>query len=265
MEFTFTQKQSTVLRALLIAVLVLFVLNFLEPIQIHSDGTDFRFIGLLGGYGIVGGAILLLNEWKAIPFMKRLISNDKFAFVADHVWQLLTIAIGVCVYSRFMHDNYPFYNFPSFSYWEALEKTFLVSFIPVSIDWFLQYVKYQKQDSAVLPKLLHLKGELINDWLKIEPEQLLFITSSDNYVDVHYVENQAVHKKMLRATLKSMEMQVQGFPIYRCHQSFIVNLALAQSIKGNNRGMKLQLPYYNNLIPVSRRYIQMVTEKLSLL
>jgi len=266
MDFTFTQTQLLAIRASLVAVFVLFVLVFLEPFQIHRGGTDFRFISLLAGYGVVGGFIILMNEWKVIPLLKPFIANKKIVFVADYIWQLLIVAVGICFYSRFIDAAYPIYNFPSFSYWEALEKTFLVSVIPISIDLSFQYSKRrQKQSSLRISPLLHLKGELTNDWLKIKADQLLFITPSDNYVSIHYLENQTIHKKLLRSTLKNMETQLKDFPICRCHQSFIVNLALVRSTKGSRRAMKLELLHCENLIPVSRKYVQIIADQLDIL
>lgn len=83
----------------------------------------------------------------------------------------------------------------------------------------------------------------------------LYITSADNYIDVYYLEGNAIKHNLLRNTLSNIEKQISNNQsIHRCHKSYIVNLSKIDSVLGNASGYKINLKNTDLLIPISRKY-----------
>ena len=91
--------------------------------------------------------------------------------------------------------------------------------------------------------------------IEILIEQLYYITSANNYVEIFYEkDNGHLNRLLLRSTLKNIEEQNQSLPmLFRCHKAFIVNSQKIKNIKGNTKGYSLILENVNEHIPVSRQ------------
>lgn len=60
--------------------------------------------------------------------------------------------------------------------------------------------------------------------------------------------------------MKSVEEQISSKKILRCHRSYIVNLEKIESLKGNAQGYKLKIFDSNYIVPVSRKYLNLINE-----
>lgn len=102
---------------------------------------------------------------------------------------------------------------------------------------------------------IKLKGELSNDHLELELQQLLYIQSEGNYSNIYYQEANQLQTKLLRISLKNIENQLQEYPsILRCHRSFIVNKNNITHLSGNARSHMLHFLNSDKTIPVSRSF-----------
>jgi DNA-binding LytR/AlgR family response regulator len=100
-----------------------------------------------------------------------------------------------------------------------------------------------------------LKGETINDYLKLEIKQFIFAQSEGNYSKIHYQENGVVQTKLLRVSLKNLERQLDQNPsILRCHRSFIINKNNIAHLSGNARSCNIHFLNSPLTVPVSRSF-----------
>ncbi|MBK7873898.1 MAG: LytTR family transcriptional regulator [Saprospiraceae bacterium] len=258
--------RSTLGLALLMALFLIFALNFLEPFTIRNAALDLRFAVLISGYGIISGIILLFNELCIFPFLFKYFPH-RYQYVSKQIGQLFILALGVYLYSDFLHILFPVYHFPAFSYLQALEKTLLLGILPFGGLALYKYFQARQKHSfqQQLPsEILHLQGFQSKDWLRVGLQELLFIESSDNYVTIYYLDGQKINRKLLRGSLKHFENQLAHLPIERCHHSYIVNLLIVSHIEGNLKGMKLHLLHCEQAIPVSRKYAADILEKMEM-
>lgn len=116
----------------------------------------------------------------------------------------------------------------------------------------------EQQDSIVT-----LYGDNQNEMLTLNIQHLLYLEADDNYVEVVFISDDALTRKVLRAPLKKMEEYLAPWPFFfRCHRAFIVNLQQVDQISGNAQGYKLHLFNCPELIPVSRTLNNIIREKL---
>ena len=83
---------------------------------------------------------------------------------------------------------------------------------------------------------------------------LLYLQSSDNYIDICYKNRSSVEHKLVRNTLAAVEKSLNHPALIRCHRSFIINKYYVRSIKRSAGRYKIVIETSNVEIPVSRKY-----------
>ena len=111
---------------------------------------------------------------------------------------------------------------------------------------------------------LSLYASNLREVITVTAESLTYITSQENYIDVHWTENGREKHGLLRSTLSKAEKDIarQCEFIKRCHHGFIVNLHRVTSLAGNEAGYKLQISGSDLPIPISKKYKKIVLQSL---
>ena len=92
----------------------------------------------------------------------------------------------------------------------------------------------------------------------------LFIESSGNYIEVHYLENNKETRITVRNTIKNSINYFSHIPeVLQCHRAFIVNSSKIKNAKGNSQGLRLTLENCDSEVPVSRGYVEKIKNKVS--
>jgi DNA-binding LytR/AlgR family response regulator len=89
----------------------------------------------------------------------------------------------------------------------------------------------------------------------IKCSDLLFIEANDNYVNVHYLDNNKEKKLIIRNTLKRYENLLKDYPVYRVHRKFSVNIKNVKMLLKSTKGYELIInSEQGQVIPVSGSY-----------
>jgi DNA-binding LytR/AlgR family response regulator len=93
----------------------------------------------------------------------------------------------------------------------------------------------------------------------VKKENLIYLESTENYINICYLNNGKITKYLLRDTMKKMEEKFAGTDIIRCHRSYMVNFEKVKVIRKEKDGLKLDFddPQVSD-IPVSRTYVDNV-------
>jgi hypothetical protein len=85
--------------------------------------------------------------------------------------------------------------------------------------------------------------------------EFIYAQSEGNYITLYYLENSALVQKLIRLSLKQLEIQLVNLPqIKRCHRSYLINTQHITSLDGNARSLTIQLDKVARPIPVSRLF-----------
>ncbi|MCK8494288.1 MULTISPECIES: LytR/AlgR family response regulator transcription factor [Spirosoma] len=110
-----------------------------------------------------------------------------------------------------------------------------------------------------------LTSENGKERLSLQPDQLLYIESVGNYVDVHWLNLAQPQKTVLRSTLKEIADTLSNYPqFFRSHRAFLVNLKAVSQTEGNARGYQLTITGAEVKIPVSRSYLEAFDQRMTL-
>jgi DNA-binding LytR/AlgR family response regulator len=92
---------------------------------------------------------------------------------------------------------------------------------------------------------------------------LILVQSAENYVEIQYLAGGAGTKKLLRATVKSIEDQLRPFSqMIRCHRSYIINMDHVIKLHREYGRIYLKMNGIEENIPVSRQYLLGITNAL---
>lgn len=121
-----------------------------------------------------------------------------------------------------------------------------------------------RKSQAENEQTISLPGLSGGQALTISLNDLIYIESSDNYIEVHYYIGNIETKALLRSTLKAVSEELASYSqILRCHKRFLVNLSRVIHVTGNAQGYKLHLLGSKKLLPVSRSYNHLVKKGLA--
>jgi hypothetical protein len=237
----------------------------------------------LAGYGLITalcGIILRFAVFKTFPKYHSEATWNVGKEVLSIMMLILMIAAGNIVYSNLI------FNFENgiISFLWMLLAVVIIGIFPatfgVMLNYIIQLKKFNQQivvhhhhhqhtpeitlaeqvsenkiQNSVLFKLI---AENEKDSIELAVDSLYFIESSDNYSTIYFENQGKLQKELLRSSLTRLESQISSENIVRCHRSFIVNLDKVEKVTGNAQGYKLHLKSPELLVPVARKYSEII-------
>ncbi len=102
---------------------------------------------------------------------------------------------------------------------------------------------------------IELVSENRAEKLALASSELIFVKSSENYVEIQSFAGGTITKKLLRTTFKSIEDQLKPFSqMIRCHRSYIINMDHIIRLHREYGRIFLKMNGLEEDIPVSRQY-----------
>ena len=266
-------KQFNVLDNRLIVSVIVFSFAFLFLFLFKPFGMDYWISDTFGKRSFIllficlyAFAIILISQFiQNILFRKK--EYKIYHFIYSLMAEIVSISVPLAYLSTSEHSS--FINemivtsrliavtlilcyFVALLIWFAFQKEKSVGYISVTeteVDMFKP-----AEDNLFL-----ISDESGNIRFEIESRCILYFASEDNYVMIHYVKDDKYQKKLIRATLKSIEEEALSHGCIRCHRSFIVNHKMIQKVKRIGRNYHILLAYAEESIPVSKSYEAHVT------
>lgn len=123
-----------------------------------------------------------------------------------------------------------------------------------------QLEQYEEDD---LNKIIEFISEINTENLTLLAAEVAFIKSADNYVEIVYKDGIDFKKKLIRNTLKNIELQIKPYSNFvRCHRICIVNKHYIEKLNKSYSNHWITLKGYPEQIPVSRQYLLKLKEAL---
>ena len=226
--------------ALIISLWLVFFLITIAPF----DAADLRFVArlvILPVYGLISFIAYLLlipfQNWLFHYFKKWSITSEALFIIAFNSIQIF--ASYIYYKTDLVNGDY---NFQTFALSVYLPIGCIILPIVIFLRWFLNKKIPTKAKDTII-----LKGDNKLDVLKITAEDLICISSADNYVEVSYLINGKLQKKLLRNTLKGMQNTVPD--LLKVHRSHIINPNHFKAWKGSSSIILTEME-----IPVSKNY-----------
>jgi len=272
-----TSFKNELSRIFLIAVGVFLFILFFQPFPLDMLNYDNRLLYVTGFGGIT--FLFTFLVLVLIPFLLpkwfKLTTWESGPPVILIFLLLLIHVTSFAFYIRFVGNT-------ALSLY-ILFKILLVSLLPVIIINILYKNKSLERVIEVLRnqnKLYQLKiSELENlekdveitlysdnkaEKITMKYKDIISVHSADNYIEIRYLENDLVKKKLIRNTLKNIENQLAIHPVFiRCHRTSIVNTSNIQKLVRNYSGYALKMNGLKDNVRVSRQYLILIRDAIS--
>lgn len=260
--------------AVFLGLSVFLVLAVFQPFGTYNFEHTWKY-ALLAGYGFV----IALSSMMAWELVQRIRAtrpgNDAWtlrqefglvAFVfffsasATYFYQRLVFGqvISAKAYLFFMGIAATTAIFP-------IATLLIVQYFRAKTEWEKQQWALQHQPQPDAP-LLTLRGENKHETLTLLKQELLFLRSADNYVEIFLLKNRSVERLMLRIALSRLAAQLSDPDFIQTHRSYIVHLNHRLLLEGKSPNYQLRFEALPELdpIPVSKTHLPALRSALAL-
>jgi len=153
----------------------------------------------------------------------------------------------------------------------SAKNTALVLLLPYSVLWLYfswmekkhQLLTLTENPNPVDPSknMIPFYDEKEELRFSVKAENLLYLESADNYVNIYYTDKEKIARFTLRNTIKRLEESFKGTEIIRCHRSYMVNFEKVKILRKDKDELSLELDVPSAIsLPVSKSYVQNVME-----
>ncbi|MGB5693365.1 MAG: LytTR family DNA-binding domain-containing protein [Flavobacteriaceae bacterium] len=240
----------------------IFILLY-NPFGIRNDTRVWYVDLVILGIGALFVLSVLFMEWFIPSVYPRLFR--KWTLGKALLWYaLLIVVLGA---NNFLYKNIwgGFGEFTWHEFFLVLLRTLgvgiVVTFFVLGIWQYFNRNRIAKLSSRETYRVTTQQGKTID----LNLNDIFYISSDDNYVDVHYRSADKRKKIVLRSSLKNIESQIVNplSPISRCHRRYLINTEYFIIENSNLRSMTVTLRGYDDLLPVSKQYARAIKKKLS--
>jgi hypothetical protein len=266
------EKQNIIRLILFTSLFALVFINIYSPFGVDRwfNLTRLEFFTYSSLTILIGVLVVVLSRILMYHFCKRHTINI-WQYLIWIFAEILLMALTYALFEKlFLKDIRLFSDLVR----NSSRNTALVLLLPYSILW-LYFSWMDKKDQ--IERLADFQPSSDNTRnmipfydekgilkFSIKKENLLYLESAENYVNICYLNKGKVSKYLLRDTLKKIEETFSGTEIIRCHRSYIVNFEKVKVIRKDRDGLKLEFdnPSVTD-IPVSKTYVNSVMQTFS--
>jgi len=264
-----TEKGNIVQLIILTATFALVFINIYAPFGVETwyNVTKLEFLAYSSLVILTGVLVVVISRILMYYISKKhtLLLWQYFIWVLAEVFSM---AMFYTLFEKLILKDQRFFG----DIFQASAKnTALVLLLPYSILWLYFSWREKKQQLIKLTEnptatdtsknmipFYDEKGELR---FSIKLENLLYLESADNYVNIYYQDKGKTARFMLRNTIKRLEESFKGTEIIRCHRSYMVNFDKVKILRKDKEELCLDLDVPSGIsLPVSKSYVERVME-----
>ncbi len=255
-------NKTNVFWVFMIGVLCSFFILIFKPFNIENNtGRLYEYL-VLFSLGILFSLSIYVWEFLIPGLFPK--SFKKWTLGRAILWySLMLLFVGALM---FLYKSY-LGGFRDFTFKEYLLVCGRVFLIGITVSFFvlglINYVQKSKISSIASNESCFVKASN-NKVIQLYFNEILYIESDDNYVDVHLLKNGERKKEVIRSSLKNIEDQLVYAisPIYRCHRKYLINFKYFEVVDSSSRSMTIQLKDSETTLPVSKQYVTQISELL---
>ncbi|MGE5426574.1 MAG: LytTR family DNA-binding domain-containing protein [Methylococcaceae bacterium] len=209
---------------------------------IKSESQTFQDPTMLS---YLGGFIIMVMDSIALAFYLRYVGNVSITFYT--MFKIILISLST-----------PVVLVISYEIIDLKQQIALLTEQKVNTKKVLQD---QKQN--YLSESIVFTSDNSTDNLTLHVSDVTLIKSADNYVEIAFMENKLIRKKLIRNTLKNVEQLIKPYPNFvRCHRICIVNTLYVEKLNKKFNNYWITIKGSEEQIPVSRQYLLKLKESI---
>ena len=275
-RYLLTKRSLTIMVTSAAIFAFLFIIIY-KPFNVEhwAEVSQFVFVACVLGLVLLGMSIVAISRVIMCYYAKR----HEISYLKYIVWVfvelvLMSIAFSACSTLTDVQRDI----------WDAFETslqftslTLLIPYIVNITAFTLQdrnrrlreieddYDKAMQERSVTTRGLISFYDERGELQLSVTKDNLLYIESADNYINIWYMKGNLPKKLMLRNTLKRTAELLADTNVMRCHRGYMVNMEQVKVLRREKENFYLELGIEGvKDIPVSKTYGEAVLKWLSM-
>ncbi len=242
-----------ILNVFLLGFIASLFIIFFKPFGIEHNGIlYYKLILIL--MGLIFSLSIYLMEFLIPSVFKRIFLKWTFGkAILWYTWMILYVSAIMFTVKSFLAG---FNDFTILEYTNVIGRIsgigLIVTFFTLGI---INYFNRQKISLISSREKYQITAPKVKP-LELNLNEVMYIMSDDNYVDIHLNSNGKRDKIIFRSSLKNIEDQIVNplSPIYRCHRQFLININFFKIKSRKARNTLLTLKEFEDEIPVSNKY-----------
>ncbi len=272
-----TQKRSIVLFLICVALFATTFVAIYRPLGVMrmSDSLSrfhlplYTIIVVATGFGI-----MLVSRIMLYQYQKR-----RTMHIAGYAFWILVEIIVFTFALTLLADGINMRQDITFS--QLMVRIFLdivgILLVPYIISILIFMLDEKRQEINALHAMIpsqeqdkSLVGDTVNFFdrggrlvFATKKSNVLYIEASDNYTNIHYINEDHEDCFILHNSMKNVEDTYASIGMLRCHRGYLVNLENVKLIRKEKDGMVIELAQSNKTIPVSKTYVNKVAHSFA--
>ena len=274
-RYLLTKRNLVIMVTSAAAFAFLFIIIY-KPFNVEhwAEVSQFVFVACVMGVVLLGMSIAAISRVIMCYYAKK----HPITYLSYIAWvfvELVLMAVAFTICSTLTGVQ--------LDIWQAFEKSLLNTSLILLIPYIVCITAFTLQDRnqrlrqfeddydkaiqqrAATKSLISFYDERGELQLSVTRENLLYIESADNYINIWYMKSNLPKKLMLRNTLKRTAELLAGTCVMRCHRGFMVNMEQVKVLRREKDSFYLELGIEGvKDIPVSKTYGDAVMKWLSM-
>ena len=234
---------------LALAVWIFVFLYFTEPLDVNEFNNSEKLI-YLPVYGLIGALCYIIM----LPLQSYLYTRSEKQWAIKHevLFNLAFITFSFVLARTYYIYVIVYGESNPYTLWYYTTSIFIpaiMTILPIVLlgRWALGKYKNKRLEDAKI----EIQGEGNYESLRLLFNDVICVQSSDNYVEVSFLDNTTLKKQLIRNKLSVIET---SFPaLLRTHRSFLMNPYHFQSWKTENGKLGIVVSQ-DIFIPISKTY-----------
>ncbi|MEM8764142.1 MAG: LytTR family DNA-binding domain-containing protein [Bacteroidota bacterium] len=259
-----TSVRNQLVIALILGGVLALIMIFLGPFDTDRFESNYKF-SILGGFGVVFSIFYLLtgrleNLWYRSKQEQWTVAYEGLAFLT----LVLLASIPIHFYNQVLLNDLFYQDYGTGAYISHGFWFFRTSLLPIMVILLPFYLYFRNRFGTLVTPGASAKvafyGLNKGEKVVLPQDAVLFVKSSENYVEIFYAKDQETKHKTFRNTLTAIHEQVPF--LQQCHRSYLVNTANIKAIKGNSQNAKITFHQNGLDIPLSNTYYKPIKSAL---
>lgn len=254
-------------------VVTLLIIVLLAPLEFQMLDLIDRFV-----FAFLFGGVASLSVWVVVGLVQKLFPAFEEKWTVGK--EICLVVVVIMTISILIFLIFYWFDLTTLGYFELFRSVFIntiiISILPIIILVLFEQYNHQKKQwkqaqsinkrldrkAMTQDQLIAFKSENGKLELQLKAEEVFFLKSEGNYVEVFF-KDQSITKKLIRNRLKALLDVLPEEHFFHCHKSYVVNQQHIINVDGNARNFELSLRGINEKIPVARSKSEQLIQLLS--
>ncbi|MBC8767836.1 LytTR family transcriptional regulator [Arenibacter sp. BSSL-BM3] len=234
-------------------------INIYAPYNINKWGENYYW-----EFVLIGFSVLIFTQF----ILRTIFGPKRFKIYSLLPWGLMEMGLMALIfefaYSPPMRTLQEQISEFLLTFWQiglvvAVPYTLFLWYAQIKqkLPSFKEEIQYNIKNTSTdgNSELLILNGENNKVVLAIKYNQLVYIKSAGNYLELFYFTGEKINKDLIRMSFKELDEIISDPKVIRVHRSYMVNTVYINSAKKTKKGYVLNIQYFpEEKIPVSFGY-----------